>query len=579
MAVHKIKHDSGKFRVTLKPLYLALLTVGALSSAGVQADSFSFTSQTDWNTGLYTSTHTGPPPVGADGEVRLNAAILTPFDHIWVALSGRDAVARIDTNHVDADGTVTLADSAAGNGAVFGEYLSRPNGMGGNPSRTTVDANGDVWVGNRNEGSGGLGSITKVSANPTGTTSTGVWDGGTFDRLAWDNTGSADSGGGTSTATDAAISQYVRTTGANVRHVSVDANNNVWAGGGPLGAADQVFELRDGNTGAVISTPGFGALVPDNGKGGYGGLVDGNGVVWSAGLLGNSLTRFDPATGARLTVSQDGRQSYGLGIDNNGVIWNATWTNNTLDKINPDGTVAASYALSGSGNSLRGVAVTPDNDIWVAASGSAKVIRVNNDGTVQSVINVGNTPTGVAVDSNGKVWVTNFGSDNVMRIDPALNGGNGAVDLTVELGPGSDPYNYSDMTGTVLVGSTDPLGTWRKVLNGGTGATWDQIFWNEETEGDIPTDTGLLIALRVSDDMLTWSSYTDYDSGDLLGLSGRYLEVRASLTRPGGSDLTPVLSDLQIDFTPGTVPEPGTLALLGISLLPVAWIRRRRRTI
>lgn len=228
---------------------------------------------------------------------------------------------------------------------MLGEYLSRPDRMGGNPSRTTVDANGDVWLGNRNESSGGLGSIAKVSASPTGTTSSGVWNGGTFDRLAWDNAGNADSNGGTSTASDTAISQYVRTTGANVRHVSVDANNNVWAGGGPLGslgAGDQVFELRDGNTGAVINTPGFGAAVPDNNTGGYGGLVDGNGVVWSAGLFGNSLTRFDPATGNRLTVAQSGRQSYGLGIDNNGVIWNATWTTNTLDKINPDGTVAAS---------------------------------------------------------------------------------------------------------------------------------------------------------------------------------------------------------------------------------------------
>jgi YVTN family beta-propeller protein len=542
-----------------------------LLAGAARAATFTFTNDADWGQGTLTNTHSGPPPAGAEGTVRLNDAILTPFNHIWVALSGRDAVVRINTDHVDADRVVTLADSVAGNGAVLGEYLTRPNGMQGNPSRTTVDQNGDVWVGNRNEGGGGRGSITKISADATGSTSTGVWNGSTFNRLDWTNAGGADTNGGTSTAQDTAMLQYVRTLGANVRHVSVDASNNVWAGGGPLDAGDQVFELRDGATGAVIPTA-FGNFVPDNNTGGYGGLVDGNGVVWSAGLNSNTLTRFDPATGARMTVNQSGRQSYGLGIDNNGVIWNATWTNNTLDKIGSNGVVQASYNLGAVGNSLRGVAVTPDNDIWVAASGSGRVIRVHNDGSVAAVIGVGSTPTGVAVDSNGKVWVTNFDSNNVMRIDPATN----TVDLTVDLGPNARPYNYSDMTGTVLTGSTNPQGTWRRVLNGGAGATWDQIFWNTEVEGVIPTGTDILMEVCVSDDPLSCTTFQSYESGDLLGLTGQYLEVRATLSRIGGTQTTPVLSDLTLLFTPGSqAPEPGTLLLLGLGLLPLAWRYRR----
>ncbi len=127
-----------------------------------------FTTQDDWLTGTYTNTNSDEPPIG---HVKLNESILSPFNHIWVSLAGRASVVRINTDASDPDGVISLAESAAGAGAVLGEYLTRPEGLAGNPSRTTVDTNGDVWLGNRDEAGavpnlGNLGSAVKVSASP-----------------------------------------------------------------------------------------------------------------------------------------------------------------------------------------------------------------------------------------------------------------------------------------------------------------------------------------------------------------------------------------------------------------------------
>ena len=247
-----------------------VLVAMAVSAQGGQ---ISFSSQTDWLQGVYTSTNSNEPPIG---HVKLNDTILTPFNHIWVALSGRGAVARINTDFVDVDGVSSLADSAAGHGAVQGEYLTHPNGTPANPSRTTVDANGDVWVGNRDEagivpGVGPRGSVAKISANPQGATSNGIWNGATFGRLDWPNAGGVDSLGGTSTAADSAILKYVRTAGTFVRHVSIDKDNNVWVGGGPGNfSGNQSFQLYDGATGNPIpSSPGKTTSF-DVDRGGYG---------------------------------------------------------------------------------------------------------------------------------------------------------------------------------------------------------------------------------------------------------------------------------------------------------------------
>jgi len=216
----------------------------------------------------------------------------------------------------------------------------------------------------------------------------------------------------------------------------------------------------------------------------------------------------------------------------------------------------------------RGVAVTPtDNNVWVANSGYGTVTRLNNDGNVIKAIDTGWEPTGVAVDAAGKIWATNMGSNNAVRIDPSAGvDGLGEVDLTVDLGPDAWPYNYSDMTGAVVVGSTSPQGFWTIAQDSQTpGFEWGRILWNTEPEGNEPPGTAIVVEARAADTEagLGGQTFQPISNGELFSMFGRFIEVRVTLKASPDGD-SPVLSDIRIqphviyvgiDIKPGSYPN------------------------
>jgi hypothetical protein len=227
------------------------------------------------------------------------------------------------------------------------------------------------------------------------------------------------------------------------------------------------------------------------------------------------------------------------------------------------------------------VAVTPtDNHVWVANSGVHTVTRLDNDGHVLKVIETGEEPTGVAVDAAGKVWATNMGSDNTVRIDPTAGpDGLGAVDLTVDLGPGAGPYNYSDMTGAVVVGSTSPQGFWTVVQDSEhAGFEWGRITWNTEPEGNEPPSTAIVVEARTADTEagLGGEIFQTVANDELFSAFGRFIEVRVTL-KAAADGTSPVLSDIRIqpayvevavDIKPESCPNPLNVKEKGV--LPVA---------
>ncbi|MCA9717437.1 MAG: hypothetical protein H6713_27855 [Myxococcales bacterium] len=446
----------------------------------------------------------------------------TPFNFIWVAVSTKGTIVKINTE----------------TGKVLGEYRTAPQGQPTNPSRTTVDLNGNVWATNRAGASvvhvGLLENNQCVDRDGNGRidTSTGLGD-----VLDWTNTGGVDSNGGVETAKDECLLHYTRVRSSGTRHASVTEDNDVWVSG----TGGRHFDLVDGATGAVIrkeNSVGFG---------GYGGLIDRNGVIWSA----RSMLRWDteqplsgPNGGSWRGLSHD---SYGLCLGGDGNVWNTSLAGNAIRKFAPDGTLLGTYQHGH--NNAQGCVVDKRGHVWVAHSllGSSSVGHLKGDGTHVGNVTVGQGPTGVAVDAGGKIWVTNYQSRTVSRINPDAgpsgSGGArvGAVDFTtVDLG--GNLYNYSDMTGSTLQGAPNS-GTWTVVHDSNkSGAEWGRVLWNAK----VPKGTSFEVSAASSANGTVFGPFQSVQSGvDLTVGNGRFLKVRAVFKR-SKSGITPILYDLTV---------------------------------
>jgi streptogramin lyase len=521
-----------------------------------------YTTSADFSVGTLINTNLSVP-----NTVRVNPlANTSTFPFVNVAASGRGTIIRIDAN----------------TGAILGEYRTAPDGFPTNPSRTTVDLFGNVWSGNRDQNNpastvkvglvvGGTRTDQFGNPDPAGEYLKGPFqynncadrnlDGlirtsrGANNVLPWPNI--TDGAGGSPAlvedAFDECILIFQRMSGDQSRHVSVDKLNDVWVG--PYPFTPQTFHKFNGSNGIEIGNFSAAAL----GCGGYGGFIDRNGVLWSASISQNFLLRWNTntSTGTCIVVPQ----AYGLGVDTNGNVWSATWCDSRIAKLNPAGVMFPGFPkVHGSGCS-RGVVVTPNNNhVWIASSQNNRVIHLDNDGNLIKNIPVGSEPTGVTLDTNGKIWVTNYSSWNVMRIDPNI--ADGTVDLTVALPTNAYPYNYSDMTGAVAIGVTNPRGAWRVVQDSGSPTNnWSGIMINTEPAASVPGGSRILVearaaaneaALGAAQFVPVIDATTPGPKSGALALTGRFLEVRATLF-PNAANVSPVLSDLRVSSIAGPV--------------------------
>ena len=399
-----------------------------------------YTSNIDFNLGVMSGLE------AVNNQLQFKTNLPPQFPFINVACSYRGTVARINTT----------------NGMVLGEYRTTPLGLsftgldgpGSQPSRTTVDQYGNVWVANRDDtlsiNGTNYGSITRIGLiiggtryqkNSDGTYTTNAFgqyvsltdanyntctdrdgDGyirtssGLADILRWNNDGGVDSQGGVSTAEDEAITEYTRVPCTGTRTIAVDRWNDIWVGGH---TGNRTHLKVNGLLGLPVPNSAFDPYdsIDNIYWGGYGGVIDGLGNLWSsdgAGLVWlTPPTNLPPQTTDWQALIPPG--AYGIAVDplhpyiwqttgGNGVFrWN---TNGTPAMTNADGTTHTFYHGD---SSSQGLAVDANGHVWVAhgkgdgSGGSTTVGHLNTNATF-----IGN----VTLQVNG-LWAEYFGNTNL----------------------------------------------------------------------------------------------------------------------------------------------------------------------
>lgn len=500
----------------------------------------------------------------ADQLQLLKQSVTLPF--IWVPNSNEGSVSKVDTR----------------NGRELARYRTGPAYLNGNPSRTTVDLNGNCWVGNRRSGTVvkiGLfenGQYMDRNHNGTIETSSDINGDGQItgnEILPW--------------ASDECViyeivlvpgkektyipGQYQETYAdedwnPGPRGIGVDNKNNIWAGC----YGTKTYYYIDGRTGQILNI----INLSSTNHAPYGAVVDENGILWSSGRDKNHVLWLDPANFSFKTIELS-HYVYGLGIDGKGHLFISGWEDKKLSCI--DTLTRTLLWTKAGGYSSRGVACTDDGDIWTADSESSLVSRYDNQGNLKNTIYVGHTPTGVAVDSDGKVWVVCLGDGYIFRIDPTTN----QIDLT-KIITGTQHYGYSDMTGIVSRTYTSHIGTWK--VSHDAGAFESQLGVVSWT-CDEPNGTFINVKVRSSNNSNTWSDWEQIcnGKGPRRISRGRYFEIDVTFesSSEGASpvlyDLTAILSpccgDSDHPYPPGDANKDCKVDFADIALMASHWLQ------
>ena len=434
------------------------------------------------------------------------------LNHIWIAGTGAKVVSKLNTK----------------TGQEAGRYASCDS-----PSRTSVDLNGDVWVGCR---SGGL--VMKIINKLK-------------DCVDKNGNGQIETSNGSNFlpyGTDECVKFIVKPSQSEniIRAAGVDKDNHAWVGGWNT---SMLWRLNP-DTGAVVDSISIGCNP-------YGLVIDQKGVIWVSGRGCGSLVKVDPLTKSITKVGDGGKGSpYGINVDMFGKIWIANTTNYT-SRYDPDTGVWNPVQHD---QRSRGVATSNDGYIYVALDTTSSIAKINAVTlTVEAHISlgVGRYPVGIAIDYDGFVWAVNQSKSTASKVDPKIGQTIGEYPV------GSGPYTYSDMTGYTLNNYTAPKGHYTHIfgLSGWSGTineTKTTTVWESiDIDAIVPEKGYLKIRYAAGDSLKSleaepWSKEfgpfppTNFPINLIpLNVSGRFLKVEVFL-QAGKDKISPIVKSIKV---------------------------------
>lgn len=493
----------------------------------------------------------------SDGTLRLPLTVGevdSTFPYIWIANSGEGTISKLATRDHYRKSPQTGEQELVKVGQELGRYRTGPGN--GNPSRTTVDQDGNVWVGNRDNN-----TITKVGLfefgncidrNGNGKIDTSA---GKDDLKDWG--GSFGDGQGFVNALDECVLQHVNLqaegvdTPTDIRLIAIDKDNNVFAGGTNR---QSIFKVN-GSTGQIIK----GAMT--NGSF-YGGLIDKNNNLWAASrITGYGMVHKVSNDLNNSEIISANLDVYGIALDKYGKIWVTNAYAPNFATFNPADiagtlTVFSQQGRNSGGCYAQGVAVDDNDNIFIAGGhrdcnngavvGHYKQLVSSNSVSIQFVANyqVSSGPTGVAVDGNGNVWSTDLYNNAASRITLASNPDDAKIDT---FPVGLTPYNYSDMTGRTVRNITNRQGTWEAIFDGGVlNFEWKKLVWSLKNQ--LPRGTAVAAYAKTANAKVDLGGklYQQVENNlPLSGMKGQFIKVKFVLTS-ADSKSTPEITG--IDF-------------------------------
>ena len=440
------------------------------------------------------------------GRLRLRNCVLRPktTSFLYVPNSNQDTVVKLNSKTGAVEWTYNAG--AYARARKFPRHKSFYD-----PSRTTVDLQGNVWVGLR-------GGYHVMGLSPQGKL-LGAFHAGKMPRA-----------------------------------MAIDRNNHIWAGAYLSQQVVKIVRDVDGSfkiAKTVKAPAGQAPICP------YGATTDLHGHIWISSrctTTAQQAVKIDFRTGAilaRINIPQ----IYGIQGDRKGNMWVVSYKDPTDGKVWQidimTNKVTKVYNLNNCRG--RGIAIDYKDQVWVACSHdkagkeSTNIMQLNiSTGKQRYFGDIGRYSIGVAMDAQGYVWsvsrhegravktrihdgakVGSFPTCDTTNKKPCLGGGCPKCVASGSSGSNAQPYSYSDMTGYQII-QPPPRpgsGTWRSVFDAKCSASFNSVSWTSQ----LPQGTKVTVRARTAATRLgllgaTWGAYVD--SGKPLGVSpNRFVQI------------------------------------------------------